>query len=175
MKTLIAFMAATLTVITAAAQAYSKDGAFFRINDSLTLKCILFQSSRNSTISIVSTNEFNYPRDRSIENTLVSLKDRSAIKRSFQETFTPAELELYNDVILTMGITHDGLLKPVDAWFTIPNQAPGNTISPNKFAILRQKLLDYVQFTTPLKLNPDLYYSWSENLVMPISYYLQSE
>lgn len=41
MKTLIAFMAATLTVITAAAQEYYKDGALFRINDSLTLKCIL--------------------------------------------------------------------------------------------------------------------------------------
>lgn len=175
MKTLITFIAAVLTVVTAAAQDYYKDGALFRVNDCLTLKCIVFQGSASYTISIVSTNAFNYPTDSSIENTLVNLKDRSVLKRAIQETFTSEELERYQDVHLSIAIIHDGTLKPIDVLFTIDNKMPDKTIPPFKFATLRQKLLDYVQFETRQKLSPNLYYYWNENIVVPISYYLKSE
>lgn len=174
MKTLFALTITFLATLSSFAQDY-KDGELFKINDSLTLKCIIFQGIHSSTINIVSTSAFEYPFDSSIENTLVQMKDRSILKRAFQETFTPEELERYKDVEMSIIITHNGTLKPVDAMFSIGNKEPDNAISPFKFATLRQKLIDYAEFETKLKLNPDLYYTWNENIVVPLSYYLQSK
>lgn len=174
MKTLITFIAAVLTVLTAAAQDYYKDGALFKVNDDLTLKYIVFQGGTTSTINIFSTKAFSYQFDSSVDHKTATLKDRSILKRALEETFSPAELEKYKDVEMGIHIIYNGSLKPVDAMFSIGNKAPDNTIPPIKFATLRQKLIDYAEFATTLKLDSDLYYTWNESIVVPLSYYLQS-
>ena len=169
MKTLITFIAAVLTVLTAAAQDYYKDGALFRINDSLTLKCVTFRS----TIGILNVKE--YMIDQTADNDVATPLNWSAFKKALEETFTPEELGQYADVMMGINITHDGLLKPVDVSFSIENKAPDNTISPTQFAMFRQKLLDYLKFESSFKLNPTHYYNWYGNKIFSIKYLLQSQ
>lgn len=166
MKTLIILAATALMTVSAYAQEYYKDGALFKINDSLTLKCVTFKS----TIGIL--NVKTYPRARQ-ENNVADIKDRSAFKRAFEETFTPSELEKYQNMTFSLGVIHNSLLKPVDVEFAFQNKAPGNTIPPAKFATLRQKLIDYLEFKPIFTLEPDLYYNWDEGVIAPIRYYLE--
>lgn len=89
MKTLIAFLAATLAVLTAAAQDYYKDGALFKINDTLTLKCITFKS----TIDILNVNK-EYTIDQTFDGDVATPKDwGEAFTKALEETFTPVELK----------------------------------------------------------------------------------
>lgn len=165
MKKIITFIAAVLTVLTATAQDYYKDGAFVKINDDLTFKC---EVSENF-ISL--TNVKKYSTYAPQKSAGAALTDRSVIKRALEETFTPEELETYKDVILSFSIVLNASLKPVDVTFSFQNGAPGNTIPPTKFATLRKKIMDYAQFRTNLKLNPGEYYYWDECLIAPIWYY----
>lgn len=166
MKTFIIFFAAILAFCPTVAQNYYKDGALIKINDDLTFQCGVFRSF----IGLRSTK--NYPIDQYGVATVI---DRYAIKRAFEETFTADELQKYRDRILNFSVIHDGKLKPVDIDFVFQEEVPENTISPIKFAILRQKLLDYLKFKSNFKLNPQSYYVWDENIVAPLSYYLQSK
>ncbi len=174
MKTIITFITAILTLSTAIAQDYYKNGALFKVNDDLTLKYIVFQGA-TSRINIFSTEAFSYQFDVRIDRPSVTLKDYSILKRALEETFSPEELQKYKDVEMGIHIICNGQLKPVDAMFSIRNEAPDYTIPPLKFAMLRQKLIDYAEFVTQSKnLCTDQYYTWSESIVVPLSYYLQS-
>lgn len=169
MKTLITLAATALMTIAASAQEYYKDGALFKINDSLTLKCVTFKS----TIGIL--NVKTYPMTPQ-ENNVADIKDLSAFKRAFEETFTPEELEQYKDVVsITPIIIHNGLLQPVDVMFSFHDKIPDNTIPPAKFATLRQKLIDHLEFKPIFTLDPDLYYNWEEGVIAPIRYYFQPQ
>lgn len=168
MKTLITFMAVVLTVITATAQDYYKDGALFKINDNLTLKCVTFKS----TIGILNIREYNI--DQTLDSDVATPKDWDAFKRALEETFTPAELEEYKNVRMGINITHDGSLKPVDVSFSIENKTPDNTISPAQFAMFRQKLLDYLEFESNLKLDSTHYYNWYGYQIFTIKSLLHS-
>lgn len=165
MKTLITFIAAVLTVVTAAAQDYYKDGALIKINNDLTFKS---EVSENF-ISLINVKKYSvYAPQKSAG---AGLTDRSVIKRALEETFTAEELEKYKDVTLSFNAVLNASLKPVDVMFVFQKGAPGNAIPPAKFATLRQKIMEYAQFRTNIKLNPGEYYSWDEGLVAPIWYY----
>ncbi|MCC8062731.1 MAG: hypothetical protein LIO68_05765 [Rikenellaceae bacterium] len=165
MKTLITFIAAILTVVTAAAQDYYKDGALIKINDDLTFKC----GANEDFISLTNVKKRSvYAPQKSAG---AALTDRSVIKRALEETFTAEELEKYKDVMLSFDAVLNASVKPVDVAFAFQNGDPGNTIPPAKFAKLRQKIMEYAQFRTNIKLNPGEYYYWDEGLVAPIWYY----
>lgn len=164
MKTLITLIAAVLTVLTAAAQDYYKNGALVKIDDELTFRC----STNEDFISLTNVKRKSVYAPR--ESAGAGLTDRSVIKKALEETFTAEELEKYKDVSLSFSTVLNASLKPVDVTFSFQNET-GRTIPPAKFATLRQKIMDYAQFRTNFKLNPGEYYYWDEGLIAPIWYY----
>lgn len=168
MKTLITFIAAVLTVLTAVAQDYYKNGALIQINDDLIFKCYV----NEDFITLVNTRKESIYAPR--ESAGAGLTDRSVIKKALEETFTAEELEKYKDVSLSFNAVLNASLKPVDVTFSFQNET-GRTIPPAKFATLRQKIMDYARFRTNFKLNPGEYYSWNEGLIAPIWYYCDAK
>lgn len=165
MKTFITFIAAVLTVITATAQDYYKDGELIKISDSVTLKC----DASEDIIGLRGIKSYTYAEQ---DNNVASLKDRTVFKNALEETFTPEELEKYKDIILVIGVIHDASLKPVDIDFAFSRT--GGDIPPLKFGTLRQKILESIEFIPvfkSLQLKPGMYYRWDEGLIAPIWYY----
>lgn len=104
------------------------------------------------------------------ENNVAGLKDRSVFKKALEATFTSEELERYQDMMFSLGVIHDADLRPVDLWFSFDKE-PGQTIPPDKFVVLRQNILQRVEFTPVFPLDRGRYYSWEEGLIAPLWYY----
>ena len=104
------------------------------------------------------------------ENNVAGLKDRSVFKKALEATFTPEELERYKDMMFSLGVIHDADLRPVDLWFSFDKEL-GQTIPPDKFVALRQKILQLIEFTPVFPLDRGKYYTWEEGFIAPLWYY----